>query len=534
MSAASILEPDLPKSNDLYPKLDSAKQQIRLLRIQADGSIEFRVFNFDGSQTYHALSYAWHEITDTADPCSVTIWSGSQVCQKQITYNLRLFLDNACHHIDAGAALWIDALCIDQDNANEKNHQVALMSRIYSEATMAIVWLDDLIVDGLWPNASTLTYVKRKYLQQFMLQTRSTPLRSENEVQTENTSTYWCTPSWWNLQWSAFCLNERLELRRYWSRLWIVQEFLLAKSIKICLGWFEVSFEELLCLLCEDHYEAYVKVSHKCTFGKVTGLTELLAARENYQSQICTTDGLTLEELLLWTSGNYGCHDIRDQVYALLGLSHVSLMADYNINEYVLFRRLSSSAISIGFQAELWKRLNLSIEGLLSTNTLEEWRRPWLTFPLVDIYTEKSSYTSIDGEDLTPSNAGQMFKVDCLPILAVLDHDTQNHAIVVLKGGEVDFDAVELSLPQSLLYQWLADEFTERSEDSLRGIDESIIEMFERAAFHKNLEGGKKSFPQSLESSLRCSSLCVTNVFPTLLLFTQSTHINSSHPGNFA
>jgi hypothetical protein len=37
--------------------------------------------------------------------------------------------------------LWIDVICIDQISNVEKNHQVALMGRIYSLAQSVIVWL---------------------------------------------------------------------------------------------------------------------------------------------------------------------------------------------------------------------------------------------------------------------------------------------------------------------------------------------------------------------------------------------------------
>ncbi|OOF91498.1 hypothetical protein ASPCADRAFT_9426 [Aspergillus carbonarius ITEM 5010] len=37
--------------------------------------------------------------------------------------------------------LWVDALCINQDDLMERKEQVTLMSRIYTKATMVLVWL---------------------------------------------------------------------------------------------------------------------------------------------------------------------------------------------------------------------------------------------------------------------------------------------------------------------------------------------------------------------------------------------------------
>lgn len=40
-------------------------------------------------------------------------------------------------------ALWIDALCIDQENIDERNHQVQQMGEIYKNAHSVIAWLHD-------------------------------------------------------------------------------------------------------------------------------------------------------------------------------------------------------------------------------------------------------------------------------------------------------------------------------------------------------------------------------------------------------
>ncbi|KAG4432732.1 hypothetical protein IFR05_011788 [Cadophora sp. M221] len=51
--------------------------------------------------------------------------------------------------------LWVDAICIDQANIPEKNHQIQLMGHIYEEAECVIIWLgggteeSDLIMDSM-------------------------------------------------------------------------------------------------------------------------------------------------------------------------------------------------------------------------------------------------------------------------------------------------------------------------------------------------------------------------------------------------
>src|SRR5579859_2365609 len=57
-----------------------------------------------------------------------------------ITQNLYL----ALHHLrfeDQDRILWIDAICIDQGNVEERGHQVRQMADIYKKAERVIIWL---------------------------------------------------------------------------------------------------------------------------------------------------------------------------------------------------------------------------------------------------------------------------------------------------------------------------------------------------------------------------------------------------------
>lgn len=56
---------------------------------------------------------------------------------------------------DEDRILWIDAICIDQDNDNERQHQVQQMSQIYKSAEQIVIWLGrgtqetDLVMDAM-------------------------------------------------------------------------------------------------------------------------------------------------------------------------------------------------------------------------------------------------------------------------------------------------------------------------------------------------------------------------------------------------
>jgi hypothetical protein len=100
---------------------------------------------------------------------------------------------------------WIDAICINQ----KRNHQVQMMQQIYSNAQSVAVWLGDTDDASL---ADTATDFVTPYVDpSFDLHTLS-----------------------WDEQLEASVLA--LCTRKYWTRVWIVQELLLAKDGTIYCG----------------------------------------------------------------------------------------------------------------------------------------------------------------------------------------------------------------------------------------------------------------------------------------------------------
>jgi hypothetical protein len=95
--------------------------------------------------------------------------------------------------------IWIDAICIDQTNVSERNHQVSMMGQIYRNAREVYMWLG--------------------------------PAEHENET------VFGEMGEGWDFENETF--EDQVELlcrRPYFSRQWIVQEVLLAKSATVFCG----------------------------------------------------------------------------------------------------------------------------------------------------------------------------------------------------------------------------------------------------------------------------------------------------------
>jgi hypothetical protein len=87
---------------------------------------------------YTALSYAWGPPAPTS---SILIDGVSYAIRENLYHALLVIRDKITGSRFDWKYLWIDAICINQENVSERNHQVGLMSRIYSRADLVLVWL---------------------------------------------------------------------------------------------------------------------------------------------------------------------------------------------------------------------------------------------------------------------------------------------------------------------------------------------------------------------------------------------------------
>jgi hypothetical protein len=130
-----------------YPSLPKGFDSLRVLMLlpketsqEAKGATEdhdhivCELFprTFASKPVYECLSYTW----------------GTQPANKNITVNGQHFLVrenlfNALRQLRRGEArpLWVDAICINQADIQERNAQVSLMAFIYKRATKVLVWL---------------------------------------------------------------------------------------------------------------------------------------------------------------------------------------------------------------------------------------------------------------------------------------------------------------------------------------------------------------------------------------------------------
>ncbi|KAK7225101.1 hypothetical protein V2G26_013104 [Clonostachys chloroleuca] len=132
----------LPEGSSLYANLKISGRQIRLLTIlstEPEISCRLEVAELKGELSFNALSYVWGDPRVT----KAILVNGHRIL---VTINLVSALEYAPYHLRkskhaTSKKLWVDAICINQEDIAEKSRQVSLMKHIYSQSDIVLCWL---------------------------------------------------------------------------------------------------------------------------------------------------------------------------------------------------------------------------------------------------------------------------------------------------------------------------------------------------------------------------------------------------------
>jgi hypothetical protein len=232
----------------VYIPLRSKEQEIRLFdldpwRVSSSDPIELRMVTTELGLAgdYVCLSYTWGEPTPKygikIDGCDFEI-------QKNLhTALLRLRLG------DCPRRLWADAVCINQEDVAEREAQVSIMQHIYHSATKVIAWIGE--DNGLRDErAIEFLHQLSSRAQQCLRLERSgedTVKPSIASARYDKETLAWIesvTPlGFMDSIWLDFTA---LLSRPWFSRIWIVQEVVMGKSVTVQCGRHELEWMDIV------------------------------------------------------------------------------------------------------------------------------------------------------------------------------------------------------------------------------------------------------------------------------------------------
>ncbi|KAK0117365.1 hypothetical protein ONS96_013195 [Cadophora gregata f. sp. sojae] len=322
-----------------YKVLDS-RLSIRVLILEP-GSREdqircrLRHVKLADNPQYEALSYVWGDANQTkelyleARPIQVT---------KSLHGALRHLRQESTERV-----IWADAICINQQDNDEKSHQVALMGEIYSSCSQVLVWIGEDI-DGLSDSFKTVQQLHEIFLktedgypyEELSFEGTFSPgsLTFSNLLRTQDL-------------WKEKFL--RLIRQPWFLRRWVIQEIAKAPSANVICGFETISWSVLAdvywCIYKSGVF-SYVLDPIEARTGFHTGMVIMGLVRRDSRRK----EHAPLLESVVSTR-YFKCTDSRDVVYSLLGLGGDvdqygnSLIPDYSLSVEEVFRKFVTGCI---------------------------------------------------------------------------------------------------------------------------------------------------------------------------------------------
>lgn len=261
---------------------------LRLLRPVSIGQhrLEFEISHHPrkAAPGYAAVSYTWGDGAPTE-----RILLGGQVFLTRL--NLWSCLYYMGEAVKSGRVLWqylwVDAICINQNDKQERKIQVRAMDQIYRDALLVSVWL------GLPPIPDDVHFH---------------PEHGHEQIRTFDIEYFdWCDHM------------EDLANRSYWTRFWVIQECLLAQEVQIYCGNNRIDWMDFKDLLGHvtgvDRYPDEDVDYTSSTSGSWAAWPLVTGRHSDKHPELAQS----LYKLLL-SHGKSQCKDPRDRVFALLGL----------------------------------------------------------------------------------------------------------------------------------------------------------------------------------------------------------------------
>ncbi|RYP71291.1 hypothetical protein DL771_004868 [Monosporascus sp. 5C6A] len=236
---------------------------------------------FGARPKFEALSYRWG---DNDDPKTILV-DGMRFRVGRNLWDALRFLRGRAEN----TPYWIDALCINQEDTEERNRQLRMMGHIYFRASTVVVWLG-------WRYLQFQSDIEESQLVRSPSTTKAERSRPSTD---EEDHAHNAVPGEGS---SEREMVKELCTDGYWNRLWIIQEIVQARQIKVCFGKLAMTWA---------HFTHLVTM-HNSDSGGPLRLDRHRKERYN---------GSHTFQKLLEDHEAAECKEPRDKIYGLVGLA---------------------------------------------------------------------------------------------------------------------------------------------------------------------------------------------------------------------
>ncbi|KAJ8132957.1 hypothetical protein O1611_g673 [Lasiodiplodia mahajangana] len=321
----------------IYQSLDPTVKHIRVLELlpgvfESDLRGIIRTVALNDKPSYEALSYTWGARTEDR---ALKIRSDAKWVYKStelpITDNLFRALRRLRRSFKT-RVLWIDAVCINQEDIDERSAQVALMEEIYSNATSTVIWLGD--IDGTNIHDEDIT--KGQKVVQFASSILSNPLS--------------------DILWNGDCIPMDHAIQTtapsWKDRGWIIQEYVLSRRPYFQFGSKTRMIDKADPSLGHRGFavpdSGFILEKKIVMFPGLWGLAERLKKLDRIRMEMERGKFISLYHAALAT-GESETTDPRDKVYSLLSflnpVERALVYPDYRSSTEAVFSGATYAAL---------------------------------------------------------------------------------------------------------------------------------------------------------------------------------------------
>ena len=386
---------DLPQFE--FRPLNNEKSEIRVVYLQGTSTVItqdgfeslacafIEHVSLQAESKFLALSYVWGDATQ-----KFPILLDGHVFH--VTRNLFEALKRL-QHADYTVPIWIDAICINQADKQEKNQQVQQMGDIYRSAQLVIGMLGPA-ADNSDTAMKAMSFAGQQLLNRpdrASFQVRHELMARILPVDTSNTALAFPTAP-----------VVALMSRPWWQRIWIVQEVVLAKMVYLICGDMDVPFYFML-LAFSTLFDLPMLNAYGCgqLKGRLAPLSPILKCNPSLLHAAAQGHGQDRQPLLqrINEAQCLQATEKKDHVYALLGMAsdtdRLGIKLDYSKSCAEAFMQVAEGLLVGQRNLQILSRCQTpkKVEGLPS------WVPDWSQRTDHTMWSAKYSLYSAGGSD---------------------------------------------------------------------------------------------------------------------------------------
>ncbi|CZR56296.1 uncharacterized protein PAC_06184 [Phialocephala subalpina] len=397
MSSTVVNDSSPADDSGIYKALDASKREIRILQIlpseQDDATVQcvLHTVSLDDNPDYLTLSYVWGNgnipkeeviVNGAILPIMPNLVSALRHLRRGQFY-LRGYgsADTpffAIQSLSHSLRLWADAICINQNDEQERTSQVQLMGPIYSQTSLAISWLGADAADELQDGIRLMMLIRNelecdmsravKWLDKY-------PLLFQCDKDSAHLDRVWSS------------LRAFLNLE-YWKRKWIIQEIALPNGLVFMAGSSMIPYDVVYFSQaflrgvqngrvsrpkCATIY-TWAFIKNKIWEPELAQLSVCLAFRQDNRQKTLLDSSSSYS--MATRSVFFACSNPQDHIFALQGLLKNHQLPSYNKSTRQVYCEFAGAWVEETNRLDLLRFTGM-FHGGSNTFSLPSWVPDW-------------------------------------------------------------------------------------------------------------------------------------------------------------